>query len=149
MIWDPKHECMSLADRQRLQLFRLKEQLARLWATVPFYRERWTGQHFGVLRDLVRAMCLDSMEELQKAWSTINRNGGPGLQPRAMELLNRMPGRPEPIRWRTIADEAGRRDRPGGDRPEEGPGRECRLAPRSHRLFRPIASRVRSGSLDS
>jgi hypothetical protein len=28
-----------------------------------------------------------------------------------MELLNRMPGRPEPLRWGAIADEAGRRDR--------------------------------------
>lgn len=43
MIWDPKHECMPPEERSKLQLFRLKEQLARLWATVPFYRERWSS----------------------------------------------------------------------------------------------------------
>ena len=36
MIWDPKHECMDLEERRKLQLLRLREQLARLWATVPF-----------------------------------------------------------------------------------------------------------------
>ncbi|MCE5239984.1 phenylacetate--CoA ligase [bacterium] len=41
MIWDPKHECMDVEERRKLQLFRLREQLARLWAAVPFYRERW------------------------------------------------------------------------------------------------------------
>lgn len=60
MIFDPKHECMDVNDRQALQLFRLKEQLARLWATVPFYRERW--QSVGVTPDDIQS--LDDLRRL-------------------------------------------------------------------------------------
>ncbi len=54
MIWDPKHECMSVEERRALQLFRLREQLARLWALVPFYRERWRAA--GVTPDEVQSL---------------------------------------------------------------------------------------------
>lgn len=60
MIWDPKHECMPVEERRRQQLFRLREQLARLWATVPFYRQRW--QEAGVSPDDVQS--LDDLRRL-------------------------------------------------------------------------------------
>ncbi|MBC7782249.1 MAG: ABC transporter substrate-binding protein [Burkholderiales bacterium] len=37
-------------------------------ATQFVYYRRWTGDHFGVLRDIVRAMCMDSGDELKSAW---------------------------------------------------------------------------------
>ena len=55
------------------------------------YRPRWTARHFNAQRDLIRAMCLDSGDELRSAWQTIVRGGGPARQPVAMELLQRMP----------------------------------------------------------
>lgn len=39
------------------------------------YYPRWTGSHFGILRDIVRAMCLDSGIELQAAWNRAHKNG--------------------------------------------------------------------------
>jgi iron(III) transport system substrate-binding protein len=35
------------------------------------YYSRWTGGHFSVQRELIRAMCLDSGEELRAAWGQI------------------------------------------------------------------------------
>ncbi|HQY89101.1 MAG TPA: hypothetical protein PK402_10605, partial [Tepidisphaeraceae bacterium] len=32
------------------------------------YYPRWTNEHFSVQRELIRAMCLDSAEELKGAW---------------------------------------------------------------------------------
>lgn len=32
------------------------------------YHPRWTNEHFGVQRELIRAMCLDSAAELKAAW---------------------------------------------------------------------------------
>lgn len=63
------------------------------------YQPRWTGNHFGVLRDLVRAMCMDSGDELQAAWQAIRAAGGPAQRPAAMALLERLPDRPEPLTW--------------------------------------------------
>ncbi len=54
MIWDPKHECMDVEQRRALQLFRLREQLARLWAAVPLYRQRW--QEAGITPDDIRSL---------------------------------------------------------------------------------------------
>ncbi|MDK2821308.1 MAG: phenylacetate-CoA ligase [Clostridia bacterium] len=39
MIWDPKHECMSRAELEELQLSRLQETVARVYERVPFYRQ--------------------------------------------------------------------------------------------------------------
>jgi ABC-type Fe3+ transport system substrate-binding protein len=68
------------------------------------YRPRWTAGHFAVLRDIIRAMCIDSQEELQAAWGAVIRGGGPERQPRAAALLGRLPDRPRPLTWRTALE---------------------------------------------
>ncbi|MBU4459455.1 MAG: extracellular solute-binding protein [Verrucomicrobia bacterium] len=68
------------------------------------YRPRWTSGHFGVLRDIIRAMCIDSQEELQAAWGAIIRAGGPEARPRAVAFLRRLPDRPHPLTWRTALE---------------------------------------------
>jgi iron(III) transport system substrate-binding protein len=55
------------------------------------YRPRWTARHFGVQRDLIRAMCLDSADELRDAWTAIRDAGGPEKVPQAMAKLGEMP----------------------------------------------------------
>lgn len=72
-------------------------------ATNFTYRSRWTGAHFSVQRDLIRAMCLDSADELRTAWGAILRHGGPDAQPEATELLGRLPDMPEPLTWHNAA----------------------------------------------
>lgn len=62
------------------------------------YRRRWTGQHFTIMRDLIRAMCLDAGEELKVAWKDILDHGGPAAQPAAMAALHRLP---PGLTWRT------------------------------------------------
>ncbi len=63
------------------------------------YQPRWTGRHFGIQRDLVKAMCLDSGDELRAAWRAVRTAGGPGAAPRAMAMLQRLPDVPEPLTW--------------------------------------------------
>ncbi len=63
------------------------------------YRARWTAGHFGLFRDLVRAMCLDAGQELRGAWKAILDAGGPEACPRAMAALQRLPQVPEPLTW--------------------------------------------------
>ncbi|NLL83466.1 MAG: ABC transporter substrate-binding protein [Lentisphaerae bacterium] len=63
------------------------------------YQPRWTARHFGIQRDLVKAMCLDSGNELRAAWAAIRATGGPAANPRAMELLQRPPDLPAPLNW--------------------------------------------------
>jgi ABC-type Fe3+ transport system substrate-binding protein len=75
------------------------------------YRPRWTARHFSVLRDIVRAMCIDSGEELRAAWRTILDAGGPVAQPEAMAALREMPLRPEPLTWKTAIEMSSRYDR--------------------------------------
>ncbi|CAN5375430.1 hypothetical protein BH10PLA1_BH10PLA1_13270 [soil metagenome] len=55
------------------------------------YYPRWTARHFGVQRDIIRAMCMDSADELKEAWSTIIAHGGPTNCPQAMERLGILP----------------------------------------------------------
>ena len=38
MIFDPKHECMSVDEMRALQLERLKKIVAYAYERVPFYR---------------------------------------------------------------------------------------------------------------
>lgn len=63
------------------------------------YQPRWTGAHFGIQRDLVRALCLDSGDELREAWRLIHAQGGPARQPAAMAWLERLPQTPHPVTW--------------------------------------------------
>jgi ABC-type Fe3+ transport system substrate-binding protein len=65
------------------------------------YQPRWTGGHFSVHRNLIRAMCMDSGEELKAAWRAILDGGGPAAQPDAVVLLERLPDVPEPLNWRS------------------------------------------------
>jgi ABC-type Fe3+ transport system substrate-binding protein len=64
------------------------------------YYRRWTGSHFGILRDLVRVMGMDASDELRLAWKAIQVNGGPEAQPEAMRLLTRLPDTPVPFDWK-------------------------------------------------
>ncbi len=63
------------------------------------YEPRWTGVHFGIQRDLVRAMCMDSGDELRRAWQAILAHGGPERNPEAVRLLEALPDRPFPLTW--------------------------------------------------
>ncbi len=63
------------------------------------YHPRWTAGYYGLLRDLVRAMCMDSGVELRAAWIVICEAGGPEACPHAMEALTRLPQTPEPLTW--------------------------------------------------
>lgn len=63
------------------------------------YRTRWSGRHFGIQRDLVRAICIDSGDELRAAWEAIIDHGGPDANPEAMALLLALPGKPVPVTW--------------------------------------------------
>ena len=60
------------------------------------YRPRWTSGHFNVQRDLIRAMCQDSSDELQAAWQAIIKAGMPAA---ALAVLGRLPDRPEAVNW--------------------------------------------------
>ena len=65
------------------------------------YIPRWTASHFGVQRDLIRAMCMDTHDELRAAWAAILANGGPENNPAAMDALHRLPDKPWPLSWQT------------------------------------------------
>ena len=73
------------------------------------YEPRWTAAHFSFLRSFVRAMCMDSGEELRAAWRAILAHGGPEACPEAMALLQRMPDEPYEINWENVT--AARRDK--------------------------------------
>ena len=72
---------------------------AYLLAAEYVYYPRWTARHFGLFRDLVRAMCLDSGKELREAWAAIWAAGGPEKCPEAMAAFQRLPQQPEPLTW--------------------------------------------------
>jgi phenylacetate-coenzyme A ligase PaaK-like adenylate-forming protein len=40
MIWNQPKECMSEADKRRMQGERLRKMVERVYHTVPFYRQR-------------------------------------------------------------------------------------------------------------
>jgi len=74
------------------------------------YYPRWTARHFGVQREIIRAMCLDSGEDLRAAWLTLRGRGRPDtILMRALPtvtLTNRRTGTVEkvPLTWRTAPD---------------------------------------------
>jgi ABC-type Fe3+ transport system substrate-binding protein len=86
-----RHAADDLAD-PAINPYALAEQF--------IYYRRWTGGHFGILRDLIRAMCMDSSTELKDAWQAIIENGGPDAQPEAMSRLTRLPDVPEVFDWK-------------------------------------------------
>jgi ABC-type Fe3+ transport system substrate-binding protein len=83
-------------------------QIARHFTYYP----RWTGRHFGVQREIIRAMCLDSAEDLRAAWQAVRARGGVGAEARLMSALptvnlrHRRTGQVAavPLTWRTAPD---------------------------------------------
>lgn len=73
------------------------------------YVPAWTGRHFGIHRDLIRAMAMDAGDELSAAWAAISRAGGPEAVPEAMEALFALP---DGVSWEGLLD----RERFGPDR---------------------------------
>ena len=63
------------------------------------YQPRWTAGYYGLFRDLIRAMCLDSAVELKAAWRAILDAGGPDACPEAMRAFQQLPQKPEPLTW--------------------------------------------------
>jgi len=55
------------------------------------YHPEWTGSLFSVIRVLIRAMCLDTHDELTAAWEAIHRAGGLDVCPEAMAALTALP----------------------------------------------------------
>lgn len=55
------------------------------------YRPQWTGRLFHLIRVLIRAMCMDTHQELTSAWQAIMENGGPEAQPEAMAAWRALP----------------------------------------------------------
>ena len=72
------------------------------------YYPRWTGSHFSVLRDIVRAMCLDSGDELKAAWKRYQRkeiimSSRFGYLP-TVQLTNKDGTKDVPLNWRNSPD---------------------------------------------
>lgn len=75
------------------------------------YYPRWTGSHFGIMREIVRAMCLDSGIELRDAWARAHRNG---VDESRLAKIHSLPtvklhdksGKPVemPLNWRTALE---------------------------------------------
>ena len=82
------------------------------------YQRRWTGSHFNVQRDLIRAMCIDSGQELREAWDPTRTNDRASLRQAlhhlpTVTLRNLATGNEEtvPLTWRTAPDIPRRYDR--------------------------------------
>lgn len=65
------------------------------------YRKRWTGHHFNIHRNLIKAMCLDAGEELKAAWIAIQQHGGTDKNHAAMQLFSKMP---DGLTWRSAIE---------------------------------------------
>lgn len=87
-----RHAADDLADPQ-INPYALAQQFT--------YRPRWTASHFGIHRDLIRAMGLNASSELQSAWRKIITYGGPYRQGTAYVMMGRLPDTPEPVTWRS------------------------------------------------
>jgi len=80
------------------------------------YRSRWTGPLFGIQRELIRVMCIDSADELKSTWGAIIKKGGPGSDSNraAIQLMEQLPNveltnannnkEIFELNWRTAAD---------------------------------------------
>ena len=78
------------------------------------YEPRWTASHFAFLRSFVRAMCMDSGDDLRAAWREILAAGGPEACPGAVALMQRLPQRPYPVDWRHVTAAAKDKSLAGG-----------------------------------
>jgi len=109
---EPAQQQRFAAERP-LMAFDLGEPANNAYALATnfTYEARWTGKHFGVHRDLIKAMCLDSGRELRAAWKAIIEHGGPATQTEAMRLLTQLPDQPEKFTWTSALDIAKRFDR--------------------------------------
>ncbi|MCL1920478.1 MAG: extracellular solute-binding protein [Kiritimatiellaeota bacterium] len=97
---DPVQHAIAEARREHLSDPLLQPDVDAYRLAEAFrYEPRWTTAHFGIQRDLVRCMCMDSAEELTAAWAVILRNGGPGANPEAMRHLEALPDAPLPLTW--------------------------------------------------
>ena len=67
MIWDRKHETMSRAGLQALQVERLQAQVARVYEKVPFYRRAY-------LEKKLMPQAIKSLEDLPKLPFTFKRD---------------------------------------------------------------------------
>lgn len=56
------------------------------------YHPEWTGRHFALIRQLIKAVILDPRDELRVAWEAIIAAGGPAAVPEAMAALAWLPG---------------------------------------------------------
>ena len=76
------------------------------------YYPRWTARHFGVQREIIRAMALDSGEDLRAAWQTLRQTGRSSAGAMLMRelptvtLTNRRTGKIEAVPL-TLAHRAG------------------------------------------
>lgn len=59
------------------------------------YQADWTAPLFGLIRTLIRTMCIDTHAELQQAWEAINRAGGAAKCPEAFAAFRALPGNAE------------------------------------------------------
>jgi ABC-type Fe3+ transport system substrate-binding protein len=73
------------------------------------YVKRWTGHHFNIHRNLIKAMCLDAGEELKAAWKAIQEYGGEALNPEAMRFFSVMP---DGLTWRSAIEGYGKAFQP-------------------------------------
>ncbi len=73
------------------------------------YFPRWTMRQFAPLRDLFRAMCMDSGRELRKARAAIIKNEAAKQNPKAVKHLRKMPF--EPFTRAGLSNEASNKPR--------------------------------------
>jgi iron(III) transport system substrate-binding protein len=63
------------------------------------YYPRWTAAHFGVHRNLIRAMAMDAGDELQRAWQVLRPQYAGFPQTGLPAVLLALPGQPAPLTW--------------------------------------------------
>ena len=106
------------------------------------YEPRWTASHFAFLRSFVRAMCMDSGDELREAWGAILAAGGPEAAPEAVALLRRLPDAPFPVDWKHVTLAVRDPSLPGGLSDTDLQTEWTKFFRRSYREARDAAARA-------
>jgi len=75
-------------------------QLARTFTYYP----RWTASHFGVHRNLIRAMAMDAGHELQNAWQQLRHQDPAHPRDALPPAMTALPDEPEPLTWRSALE---------------------------------------------